>query len=350
MSARTGPRNTILVGDVRDRLRALPAGSVDTVITSPPYLQLRNYAMAAQIGLEDDVTAWVEALRDVGRELARVLKPTGAWWLNLGDSYSRDLRTGAPPKSLLLGPERLALALVADGWTIRNKVIWAKPNPMPASVRDRLACTWEVVYFLVRSPRYNFDLDAIRLPHRTRTTNRSTSKPSSASSLVVSARPPSWAGPLAGNNSGLARYKANGVPGHPLGKNPGDVWTIATANFRGEHFAVFPTALVEPPLMATCPERVCANCGIPWERARASTLGRLAVRGELRPACACRAGTRPGLVLDPFFGSGTVGVVAERHGRDWLGIELNPAFATLATDRIADARGQADPTAQRRAA
>jgi hypothetical protein len=119
-----------------------PANSVDTVITSPPYLQLRNYAMGAQIGLEDDVTAWVEALRDVGRELARVLKPTGGWWLNLGDSYSRDVRTGAPPKSLLLGPERLALALVADGWTIRNKVIWAKPNPMPASVRDRLACTW----------------------------------------------------------------------------------------------------------------------------------------------------------------------------------------------------------------
>ena len=350
MSARAGPRNTILVGDVRDRLRALPADSVDTVITSPPYLQLRNYAMAAQIGLEDDVTGWVEALRDVGRELARVLKPTGAWWLNLGDSYSRDVRTGAPPKSLLLGPERLALGLVADGWTIRNKVIWAKPNPMPASVRDRLACTWEVVYFLVRSPSYSFDLDAIRVPHRTRSTNRRTAKPSSASSQAVSARPPSWAGPLAGNNSGLVRYKANGLPGHPLGKNPGDVWTIATANFRGEHFAVFPTALVEPPLLATCPERVCARCGIPWERARAGALGRLAVRGELRQVCPCNAGTRPGLVLDPFFGSGTVGVVAERHGRDWLGIELNPAFATLATSRIADARGEAEPTTQRRAA
>jgi hypothetical protein len=166
----------------------------------------------------------------------------------------------------------------------------------------------------------------------------------------MSARPPHWAGPLAGNNSGLARYKANGLAGHPLGKNPGDVWTIATANFRGEHFAVFPTALVEPALLATCPERVCTNCGTPWARARARTIGRLAVRGELQPACACRAGSRPGLVLDPFFGSGTVGVVAERHGRNWLGIELNPAFATLATDRIAHARDPAEPTARRQAA
>jgi site-specific DNA-methyltransferase (adenine-specific) len=349
VSSRAAPRNTILVGDVRDRLRTLPADSVDTVITSPPYLQLRNYAMGAQIGLEDDVTAWVDALLDVGRELARVLKPTGGWWLNVGDSYSRDLRTGAPPKSLLLGPERLALALVADGWTIRNKVIWAKPNPMPASVRDRLACTWEVVYLLVRSPRYSFDLDAIRVPHRTRSPNRPTRKESSLSSPEGSA-PPQWAGPLAGNNSGLARYKANGLAGHPLGKNPGDVWTIATANFRGDHHAVFPTALIEPPLLATCPERVCANCGIPWERARARTLGRLAVRGELRQACSCHAGTRPGLVLDPFFGSGTVGIVAERHGRDWLGIELNPTFAALATERIAHARDAGDTTARRHAA
>jgi site-specific DNA-methyltransferase (adenine-specific) len=350
MSRRAVPRNTVLVGDIRDRLRALPAGSVDTVITSPPYVQLRNYGMTAQIGLEPDVDGWVEQLRDVGRELTRVLKPTGSWWLNLGDSYSRDHRTGAPPKSLLLGPERLALALVADGWTIRNKVIWAKTNPMPASVRDRLACTWEVVYFLVRSSQYAFDLDAIRGPHRSGHANKRPARPSSAPKSRVPSEPPSWAGPLAGNNSGLARYKAQGLAGHPLGKNPGDVWTLATANFRGEHFAVFPTGLVEPPLLATCPERVCANCGIPWARARARTVGQLAVRGELHPTCRCRAGTRPGLVLDPFFGSGTVGLVAQRHARDWLGIELNPAFATLATNRIADARKEAGPTGRRRAA
>jgi site-specific DNA-methyltransferase (adenine-specific) len=348
MNTATVVRNTVLVGDVRDRLSGLAAGSVDTVITSPPYLGLRNYQMAGQIGLEDDVDGWVEQLRSVGHDLQRVLKPTGSWWLNLGDSYSRDPRTGAPPKSLVLGPERLAVALVADGWTIRNKVIWAKTNPMPASVKDRLACTWEVVYFLVRSNHYVFDLDAIRVPHRThqRTPNPPTG-PSAATTALSSGPPPVWAGPLAGNNSGLARYKANGLAGHPLGKNPGDVWTLSTANFRGEHFAVFPPALIETPLLATCPERVCAGCGIPWERDPARTLGHLAVRGELRQRCACRAGTRPGLVLDPFFGAGTVGLVAQRHGRDWLGIELNPEFATLATNRIANAR---QPTDRRRAA
>lgn len=330
------PRNEVLVGDVRVRLSELPDASIDTAITSPPYVALRNYGVDGQIGLQPDVDKWVEELRAVGRELARVLKPTGSWWLNIGDSYSRHARSGAPAKSLLLAPERLALALIEDGWTIRNKVIWAKTNPMPASVGDRLACTWEVVYFLVRTPTYHFDLDAIRVPHRSPRTrpggNRDAVYP------PATAGPPSWAGPLAGNNSGLARLKAQGLAGHPLGKNPGDVWTLATASFRGEHFAVFPNNLVRTPLLATCPEKVCARCGKPWKRERAKSIGHLAVRGELLPSCRCRAATIPGIVLDPFFGAGTVGLVAEANQRDWIGIELNPAFARLAGKRIAAAR------------
>lgn len=327
------PRNTVLVGDARDHLAQLPARSVDTVITSPPYVALRNYGVAGQIGAEPDADAWVNDLREVGRHLARVLKPSGSWWLNLGDSYSRHPRAGAPPKSLLLAPERLALALLTDGWTIRNKVIWAKTNSMPNSVADRLACTWEVVYFLVRSPSYHFDLDAIRIPHRSPSRGRPTGNPN-AVYPPAGAGPPSWAGPLAGSNSGLARLKAQGLSGHPLGKNPGDVWPMATANFRGEHFAVFPTDLVRTPLLATCPERVCARCGVPWQRDPRRTVGRLAVHGELRRGCRCRASTVPGVVLDPFFGAGTVGVVAEGHRRDWVGIELNPAFAVIARERI----------------
>ena len=336
-------RNKVLVGDVRTRLAELPDGSVDTVITSPPYVALRNYGVDGQIGAEPDVDTWVNDLRGVGRELARVLKPSGSWWLNIGDSYSRHARAGAPAKSLLLAPERLALALIEDGWTIRNKVIWAKTNPMPASVADRLACTWEVVYFLVRSPRYFFDLDAIRIPHRSPNTRRRTSQ-ADAVHPPATTRPPAWAGPLAGTNTGLARLKAQGLPGHPLGKNPGDIWTMATANFRGEHFAVFPNNLVRAPLLATCPEKVCAHCGIPWRRDSAKAVGRLAVRSELQPSCRCRAGVVSGVVLDPFFGAGTVGVVAEAHGRDWLGIELNPAFARLAEQRITAARTAGDPT------
>ncbi len=340
MTRRTLAHNTILVGDVRERLNDLPADSIDTIITSPPYMQLRDYGVKDQIGLEEHVDQWVNELRIVAAGLARVLKPGGAFWLNLGDSYSRHDRTGAPPKSLLLAPERVALALIADGWILRSKVIWAKTNSMPASVADRLACTWEVVYLFVRSPRYHFDLDAIRVPHRS-PTNMTPARTRPPGYPPTKAGPPSWAGPLAGNNSGLARLKAAGIPGHPAGKNPGDVWTMATSTFRGGHFATFPPQLVARPLLATCPERVCSRCARPWTRPRQ----RSARRGPLAPACACRTSSRRGVVLDPFFGAGTVGLVAEQHDRDWIGIELNPAFANLAEQRIAHARTTATRTA-----
>jgi site-specific DNA-methyltransferase (adenine-specific) len=337
MSRPSLPRNQVLVGDVRQRLDGLPDNSVDTVISSPPYFQLRVYGVAGEIGLEDDIGAWVEQLRLVGKGISRVLKPTGSWWLNVGDSYSRHARAGAPAKGLLLAGERLAIALTEDGWILRNKLIWRKTNPMPASVRDRLSCTWEVVYFFVRAPRYAFDLDAIRIPHRSRPSRRATTVQSFYPPAKVAI--PHWAGPLAsGSNSGLSRLKAKGQAGHPLGKNPGDVIELATANFRGDHFATFPAKLVELPLLATCPEKVCAQCGEPWVRGPARTVGQLATRGELHRVCRCRAGVRAGLVLDPFFGAGTVGLVAEQHGRDWLGIELSPHFAQLANERIAAAR------------
>jgi hypothetical protein len=335
MSAPELPRNTVLVGDARRRLSELPDHCIDTVITSPPYFQLRNYQVKDQIGLEADANAWVEELRSVTREVARVLKPTGSLWLNLGDSYSRHPRAGSPPKSLLLAPERLALALLEDGWIVRNKIIWSKTNAMPASVGDRLACSWEVVYFLVRSKSYYFDLDAIRVPHRS--ASRSTRAPGTTRPPAVyppSTAVPSWSGPLAGNNTGLSKLKARGLAGHPLGANPRDVWQLATANFHGDHFATFPARLVERPLLATCPERTCSRCGRPWLRDPVRTLGQLAVRGELRPGCHCRKGFRVGIILDPFFGAGTVGLVAEAHQRDWLGVELNPHFAAMAERRI----------------
>jgi DNA modification methylase len=326
----------VLVGDVRARLSELPEASVDCVITSPPYFQLRDYGAKAQIGMEPHIDGWVDELRLAMRGVARVLKPTGSVWLNVGDSYSDRVRYGAPPKSLLLGPERLALGLMADGWTVRNRVAWTKPNTMPTSVRDRLASKWEFVYFLTRSRRYHFDLDAIRVPHRSagRTGHRTTATTQAASS----GRRPEWAGPLAGSNGGLARMKARGLVGHPLGKNPADVWSIATSNFRGQHFATFPTALVVRPLLACCPERVCRACGAPWHRPPTRVRRADGQRRSLRPGCGCRGGWQPGVVLDPFFGAGTVGLVAEQHGRDWLGIELNPRFARLATRRIEAAR------------
>lgn len=323
------PLRTVLTGDALTWLRRLPSASIDCVITSPPYHLLRNYDAGEQeLGTEIKVTAYVDRLAQICDEIARVLTPTGGLWLNLGDSFSRGIRYGAPAKSLLLVPDRVQLALVDRGWRLRNKLVWAKTNPTPNSVRDRFSTTWEPVYFLVRSRHYYFDLDAVREPHRT----RRRPGPLKVDTKYGGDRPP-WAGPLAGRNDGLERTRSEGRAGHPLGKNPGDVWHLATAGYRGAHFAVWPDRLVQRPLLAGCPERVCTACSQPWIRER--RRDRL---GAIAPACHCQAPWRPGRVLDPFIGSGTVGLVAERHDRDWLGIELNPTYAAMAQARITAAR------------
>ena len=348
-------RNQVLVGDIRDRLTELPEASIDCVITSPPYYQLRDYGIGGQLGLEADVGVWVDELRLALNGLAQVLKPTGALWLNLGDTYSRHAKYGAPPKSLMLAPERLLLALSEDGWIVRNKIIWAKTNPMPHSVGDRLTNSYDVVYFLTRSSSYFFDLDAIRLPHRSSATGRSGSSypPDKASAPLWRQR--------GGGNRGLAAQKARGEVGHALGKNPGDFWLLPSANFRGAHFATFPPGLVERPLLATCPELICETCGTPFRRTsrvRREEIGRdrhparreprvrrydhrytvIRERGPLLPACRCATSAKSGVVLDPFFGVGTVGLVAEHHGRDWVGIEISSRYAKIADQRLADAR------------
>jgi site-specific DNA-methyltransferase (adenine-specific) len=331
------PRNVVLVGDALERLRQLPDASVDVVITSPPYFQLRSYGVTDQYGMEATIEDWVDQLRTVCREIWRVLVPTGSMWLNLGDSYSRHDRFGAPPKSLLLGPQRLALGLVADGWRLRNQVVWAKTNPMPSSVGDRLSCTWEHLYFFTKQNHYFFDLDAIRVPHLTnRNGNRRVRHRKPAATYL----PPEWVAPLSHDHHGLASMKNTGRVGHTHGKNPGDVWQLATAAYRGAHFATFPIRLIERPLAATCPQRRCRRCRIPIVAA----VGRTAINGAT--VCGCDAGSEPGVVLDPFMGAGTVGVAAKQAQRSWLGIEINPDFARQATQRIRQASGRDPPPSQ----
>ena len=330
-------RQRVIVGDAHQELRRLPAASVDMVLTSPPYYLLRNYQVTGQLGLESHVDEWVSNLHAVMQELQRVLVPTGSLWLNLADTYATHPRQGASRKSLLLGPERLALALNADGWLLRNKIVWAKSNPMPSSVRDRLTTTWEALYLFTKEPRYFFDLDAIRIPHTTN--HRGRLRPDFE-------RPPreAWRGPSGDDASGLDLLKAWGIIGHPLGKNPGDVWTLASSNYRGAHHATFPLTLASRAIRAGSPEARCTRCQAPWRRQLIRAVGGTAVRGALGPTCDCQAGKEPAIVLDPFFGAGTTAVAAESLGRDWLGIELNPGFAELAQRRIQDAR--AGPTAR----
>jgi DNA modification methylase len=320
------PRNLILEGDALTILRGLAPSSVACVVTSPPYFRARDYQVAGQLGQEADIEAWVGNLRTVAREIARVLVPTGSFWLNVGDGYSNHARLGAPPKSLLLAPERLVRALAADGWIVRNKVAWIKTNPLPSPVSDRLTNTWEPVFHLTRQRDYFYDLDAIRVPLKT---------PHKRGSALVT--PAHALGELAGTRVGLARMAREGRKGHVLGRNPGDSWHLPTGSRRGTHFATFPDALVRRPILATAPRQVCIACGSPWRRSRRAVRF---LEGVPQPRpfvpCGCNAPTRSGLVLDPFVGSGTTCRVAAELGRDWLGAELSGEFAELARQRISE--------------
>ena len=267
---------SVLEGDCIESMREMPSGSVNTCVTSPPYFGLRDYGHAGQIGLEPTPEAFVARMVEVFREVHRVLRDDGTLWLNLGDSYNGSNRgagghventkeayvppTGTPPtrvpglkpKDLIGIPWRVAFALQADGWYLRQDIIWHKPNPMPESVTDRCTKSHEYIFLLSKSQRYHFDSAAMQEP-------------------AVSA---------AGDT-----------------RNRRSVWTVATRPFEGAHFATFPPDLIEPCVLAGAPEG--------------------------------------GMVLDPFAGSGTTGMVAMKHGRRFVGCELNPEYCAIARARIA---------------
>jgi DNA modification methylase len=273
------PTARVLIGDVRQRLAELPDCSVQTCVTSPPYWGLRDYGHDGQIGLEQTPDEYVAELVEVFREVRRVLADDGTLWLNLGDSYG-------PGKQLQGTPWRVALALQADGWCLRQDIIWAKPNPMPESVTDRCTKAHEYVFLLTKSDRYLYDAAAI-------------AEPAIHAGHVVKASDPQTA-----KNAAKGKYGATavGFTQHDTvvgdTRNRRSVWSVASKPYAGAHFAVMPEALAEPCILA---------------------------------------GSRPGdLVLDPFTGSGTVGVVALRHDRDFIGTELNPEYAALAEARIYD--------------
>jgi len=297
---------TLHLGDALDVLRTLPDGSVDCVVTSPPYFALRDYGVPGQYGLEPTPAAYVETMRAVFAEARRVLADDGTLWLNLGDSYvsppkgsesktnglngrSNHITTpagfggksggGLPAKNLLGIPWRTAFALQDDGWILRNEIIWHKTNAMPESVTDRLSSRHEHLFMFSKTARYSFDLAAIREPH---------------------AAPQRIAGASAFRARDLNHERtATGTYAGPdaRGRNPGDIWEIATRPYPAAHFATFP---IDLPLR-------CIKAG-------------------------CRS---DGTVLDPFSGSGTTGAAARQLGRKYVGIDLNPAYHDLAKGRFA---------------
>jgi DNA modification methylase len=379
----------IEIGDCRDVLRTMPAASIHTVVTSPPYFGLRDYGTDGQIGLEPTPDEFVAALVGVFREVRRVLRDDGTVWLNLGDSYAsappgtkrpgasessglhgaqtseryrltldagtgtkRDTSRipGVKPKDLLGIPWMVAFALRADGWYLRSDIIWSKPNPMPESVTDRPTKAHEYVFLLSKGPRYFYDADAIREADGGWDHLRS----------VLDGQPS-----LEPTNGLMAEHKGlrttegrNGA-----GRNKRSVWTVATQPYAGAHFATFPPKLIEPCILAGAPERACGECGAPWvrvvertpmvvrptpkreawqaedEHARTQTGGTVLEPPTSRtlgfePSCSHGDGSARGVVLDPFAGAGTTGLVALQHGREFVGIELSPEYARMARERI----------------
>jgi site-specific DNA-methyltransferase (adenine-specific) len=273
---RAAPNATwrVIEGDCRDVLPSLPAQSVHCVVTSPPYFSLRDYGVDGQIGLESTVNEYVAELVGVFGEVHRVLRDDGTAWINLGDSWSG--------KQLLGAPWRFAFAMQAAGWLLRCDCIWSKPSPLPESATDRPTKSHEYLFLLAKSPSYFFDAQAIR----------EESTPDMKRRAAM--------GHTRGNGTrDPGRNDADSLVGGVVeanGHNKRSVWTVGTEAFPGEHFAVMPTQLAEPCILASAPEG--------------------------------------GLVLDPFCGAGTTGVVALRHGRSFVGIELSPRYARMARERI----------------
>ncbi len=283
------PRNTVICGEALEVLRTLSSQSVECVVTSPPYFQARHYqAGAGELGQEPHVDAWAENLRAVAAEVARVLVPTGSVWLNVGDVYSSHARFGAARKSLLLGPERLARGLLKDGWIVRNRVAWVKSSHLPSPVTDRLTNGWEYLWHLTRQADYFYDLDAIRLPLVTKRPSRSVAK-----------LPAGVLGALVGRRDGLDQLAREGRAGHPLGKNPSDVWIMPPGRRVGAHFATFPEALVRRPILGYRPHArlYCLRSSVAKVQAPRYLLGGCAAAAaagalRLRGTDPSRAGAR----------------------------------------------------------
>lgn len=276
-------RTRILLGDAREILPTLPECSVDCIVTSPPYFRQRDYADERQIGRETSVADYISHLVGIFDACKRVLKNSGTFWLNIGDKYEDERLLGIP--------WRLALSLQERGWILRSDIIWHKPNAMPHSVKTRPTTDHEYIFFFSKGREYFYDADAIREPHVTFTNK----------SRMLGGR--NHFGkrngtPEQGKNEGNSNLHDGrwDQAFHPMGRNKRTVWSIPLSKYRGAHFAVFPEKLVEPCILAGCPPK--------------------------------------GIVLDPFLGSGTVGVVATRLTRACIGVELNPEYAKLAQERL----------------
>lgn len=401
--------HTIIEGDCIESMRTLPDASVHCCVTSPPYWGLRDYGHDGQIGLESTPEAYVARMVEVFREVRRVLRDDGTLWLNLGDSYAAQRSGTAMPAETLAGgcggqvvdgrgsrgrgdveldavagrarratgsgpkhrdaaaiglkhkdlvgiPWRVAFALQADGWWLRQDIIWHKPNPMPESVRDRCTKAHEYVFLLTKSERYYYDAEAVSEAATLRDPGNVGHKYQNGAI---------YGEPDRNAQSGLASI------GPRATRNRRSVWTVTTKPYSGAHFAVMPADLVEPCIKAGTSEHGCCTvCGTPWERLTerkrlkrdrpnaytkrqgeegtgnscANDVAGVSVKTiGWQQSCDCdcpNPEVAPCIVLDPFAGSGTTLAVAAELGRNGIGCELNPEYIELANQRIAKSKAK----------
>lgn len=379
--------------DCRELLAKLPDESIDCVVTSPPYWQLRDYGVPAQLqlGLEETFEKYLTKLCDIFDEVQRVLKAAGTCWVNMGDTYGTGsgagIRNGKQAtnrgtqeferrqkegkegvrgyeKCLLQIPSRFAIEMCNRGWILRNEIIWHKPNCMPSSAKDRFTVDFEKLFFFVKSPHYYFEQQ-----HEPHTSNEYDLKRMQNGRKTYDGK---WSeATVKGWNA--TRLQKSFVAGAAEGRNKRCVWRIPTKSCPDAHFATYPPELVEIPIQAGCPQFICALCGKARERiyegksqnafnigARDAKAGRFhqkwgstqnprpfseqyegdkAFAGDGRrflgyTDCGCNAPFEPGIVLDPFAGSGTTLVVARELSRRYLGCDVNPEYVELARRRL----------------
>jgi len=363
-----------LQGNCIDKIKELDDNSIDCVVSSPPYFGLRDYGVDGQFGLEKTYQDYLTNTVKVFETFKPKLKDTATIWWNVGDSYSSGKRTsttnqslrgnkdygvtrtpvqqGIKEKDLLMIPNRVAIALQDAGWYIRSEIIWHKPNPMPESVRDRPTSCHEKIWLITKSKKYYYDADAIREPVAKGTITRLSEKNLKNQK---------------GSNRGNGGMRSNGNM-KPVGnmetKNKRNVWTVTTKPCKEAHFATFPKDLIEPCIKAGCPEKVCVKCGTPYvrnlkiiftpERKTRDNMVNV-IPGRDKPTrmnsknmeslikkdlgfkkdCNCKTDEfKSGVVLDPFGGSGTTGIVASLNNRNAILIELNKEYISIANKRI----------------
>lgn len=361
----------ILQGDAVAKLKEIDDDSINTCVTSPPYWGLRDYGQEDQLGLEETPEEFIDNMVRIFSEVKRCLRDDGTLWLNLGDSYynyrpgsgqsiarkhsfhnevkgtpekcSRRANklTGLKEKDLVGIPWRVALALQADGWYLRQDIIWHKPNPMPESVRDRCTKAHEYIFLLSKKPKYYYDHEAIK---------EDAKYPQGPNSPQSIKKGKDMFG--MDTRGGLSKIGALAK------KNKRSVWTVTTKPFKGAHFATFPQDLIEPCILAGCPEKICVDCGTPYKREMQKTgefqrrWSKTIATAEGSPhegqssmqniykdlgfkkQCDCQTNaTKIGTVLDPFAGSGTTGLVANNHKRNAVLIELNPDYIKIIKER-----------------